>query len=206
MGYLFIVFVDIIFFFFFFFFFHLLCDLSFTRGCNFLTRLAKHSIQKFDINTRNIHKGIFSCNLWWFVGICHIATGRVWCVFSLSSFCLLVDDKFGKKYDLFSLLGTGQNLLGAWDRCKRPWVGHFFFIALKHVADTFFLQYPAMGWILFSTTLKPIRRYLQKKKCSCSCIFHWNSRQWLKCSCTYRSELEKNSDTARSQYSEYYES
>ena len=68
MGYLFIVFVDFI-----FFFFHLLCDLNFIRGCNFVTRLAKHSSQKFDINTRNIHKGIFSCNLWWFVGVCNIA-------------------------------------------------------------------------------------------------------------------------------------
>ena len=27
-----------------------------------MTRIAKHSSQKFDINTRNIHKGIFSCN------------------------------------------------------------------------------------------------------------------------------------------------
>ena len=42
-----------------------------------------------------------------------------------------------KKYDLFSLLGTGQNLLGAWGRYERPWGGHFF-IALKHGADTFF--------------------------------------------------------------------
>ena len=46
-------------------------------------------------------------------------------VFSPSSFCLLVSDKFSKKYDLFKLLGTGQNLLGAWGRCKRPWGGHF---------------------------------------------------------------------------------
>ena len=38
-----------------------------------MTRLAKHSSQTFDINTRNIHKGIFSCNLWWFVGVCNIA-------------------------------------------------------------------------------------------------------------------------------------
>ena len=68
-GYLFIVFVDFIFFFFFF----LLCDLIFIRGCNFVTRLAKQTSQKFDINTRNIHKGIFSCNLWWFVGVCNIA-------------------------------------------------------------------------------------------------------------------------------------
>ena len=71
-GYLFIVFADFIFFFF-FFFFHLLCDLIFIRGCNFVTRIAKHSSPKFDINTRNIHKGIFSCNLWWFVGVCNIA-------------------------------------------------------------------------------------------------------------------------------------
>ena len=35
--------------------------------------IAKHPSQKFDINTRNIHKGIFSCNLWWFVGVCNIA-------------------------------------------------------------------------------------------------------------------------------------
>ena len=50
-----------------------------------------------------------------------------------------MSDKFGQKYDLFSLLGTRQNLLGAWGRCKRPWGGHyFFFIALKHGADTFF--------------------------------------------------------------------
>ena len=28
-----------------------------------MTRLAKHSSQKFDINTRNTHKGIFSCGL-----------------------------------------------------------------------------------------------------------------------------------------------
>ena len=139
-GYLFIVFVDFIF----FFFSHLLCDLIFIRGCNFVTRLAKHSSQKFDIHARNVRKGIFSCNLWWFVGVYYIAveafwlaTGRVWCVFSLSSFCLLVSDKFVNKYDLFSLLCTGQNLLGAWGRCKTPWDGHFF-IALKHGADTFF--------------------------------------------------------------------
>ena len=56
----------------FFFFFHLLCDLIFIRGCNFVTRIAKHSSPKFDINTRNIHKGIFSCNLWWFVCVCNI--------------------------------------------------------------------------------------------------------------------------------------
>ena len=29
-----------------------------------MTRLVKHSSQKFDINMRNIHKGILSCNLW----------------------------------------------------------------------------------------------------------------------------------------------
>ena len=57
--------------------------------------------------------------------------------FSLSSFCLLVSDRFGKKCDLFSLLGT-RHLLGAWGRCKRPWGGYFVFIALKHGADTFF--------------------------------------------------------------------
>ena len=53
----------------FIFFSHLLCDLIFIRGCNFVTRIAKHSSHKFDINTRNIHKGIFS----WFVGVCNIA-------------------------------------------------------------------------------------------------------------------------------------
>ena len=47
-----------------FFFLLLLYDLIFIRGCTFVTRIAKHSSQKFDINTRNIHKGIFSCNLW----------------------------------------------------------------------------------------------------------------------------------------------
>ena len=72
-----------------------------------------------------------------------------------------MSDKCGQKYDLFSLLGTGQNLLGAWGRCKRPWGGHFF-IALKHGADNFFLQSPAIGRIHFSTTLKPMGRYLQK--------------------------------------------
>ena len=91
------------FYFFLFCFFHLLCDLIFIRGCNFVTGIAKHSSQKFDINTMNIHKGIFSCNLWWFVDVCNIAvgvywlaTGRVWCAFSLLSFCLLVSDKFGQ--------------------------------------------------------------------------------------------------------------
>ena len=50
-----------------------------------MTRIAKHSSQKFNINTRNIHKGIFSCNLWWFTCVCNsaveaywLATGRVW--------------------------------------------------------------------------------------------------------------------------------
>ena len=38
-----------------------------------MTRIANHSRQKSDINTRNIHKGIFSCNLWWFVDVCNIA-------------------------------------------------------------------------------------------------------------------------------------
>ena len=37
-----------------------------------MTRLAKHSSQMFNINTSNNHKGIFDCNLWWCVGICHI--------------------------------------------------------------------------------------------------------------------------------------
>ena len=172
-GYLFIVFVDFmlfLFYYYYFFFFHLLFDSIFIRSCNFVTKIAKHSSQKFDIDTRNIRKAIFSCGLWWFVGVCNIAveaywlaTGRVWCVFSLSSFCLLVSDEFGQKYDIFSLLCSGQNLLGAWGRCKSPWGGHFFFIALKHGADTFFLQSQAMGRTLFSTTLKPMRRYLKKK-------------------------------------------
>ena len=39
-----------------------------------MTRVAKHSSQKFDINTRNIPKGIFSCNLWRFVDVCNILT------------------------------------------------------------------------------------------------------------------------------------
>ena len=181
---------------FYFLFFHLLCDLIFTRGCNFVTRLAKHSSQKFYINTRNIHKDVFSCNLLRFVGVCNIAveaywlaTGRVWCVFSLFSFCLLVSDKFGQKYDLFSLLGTGKNLLGAWGWCKRPWSGHCFycfkvwagyiFAGFSHGSDTFF-HYLEAKW-----------EDIYRKKWSCSFIFHWNSRQWLKCSCTYRSELEK---------------
>ena len=38
-----------------------------------MTRIVKHSSPKFDINTRNIHKCIFSCNLLWFVGVCNIA-------------------------------------------------------------------------------------------------------------------------------------
>ena len=38
-----------------------------------MTRVAKHSSQTFNINTRNDHKCIFSCNLWWCVGICYIA-------------------------------------------------------------------------------------------------------------------------------------
>ena len=38
-----------------------------------MTRVAKHSSQTFNINTRNNHKGIFSCNLWWFVGVYNIA-------------------------------------------------------------------------------------------------------------------------------------
>ena len=67
-GYLFIVFVDFI-----IYLLLLLYDLIFIRGCSFVTRIAKHSSQKFDINTRNIHKGIFSCTLWWFVDVCNIA-------------------------------------------------------------------------------------------------------------------------------------
>ena len=38
-----------------------------------MTRVAKHSSQTFNINTRNNHKDIFSCNLWWCVGVCNIA-------------------------------------------------------------------------------------------------------------------------------------
>ena len=38
-----------------------------------MTRVAKHSRQTFNINTRNNHKGIFSGNLWWCVGVCNIA-------------------------------------------------------------------------------------------------------------------------------------
>ena len=91
--------------------------------------------------------------------------------FSLSSFCLLVSDKFGKKYDLFSLLSTGQNLLGAWGRCKRPWGGHFF-IALKHGADTFFAV-SSHGSDTFFHYLETNEKILtEKKKCSCSYIFH----------------------------------
>ena len=148
-----------------------------------MTSIAKHSSQS--TNTRNIHKGIFSCNLWWFVGVCNIAveaywlaTGRGLVCFSLSSFCLLVSNKFGKKHELFSLLGTGQNLLGAWGRCKRPWIGYLFFAVSSHGSDTFF----PLRW----SHWKDINR----KKCSCSYIFQWNSRQWLKCTCTYRSELK----------------
>ena len=37
-----------------------------------MPRIGKHCSPKFDINTRNIHKGIFSCNLWWFVCVCNI--------------------------------------------------------------------------------------------------------------------------------------
>ena len=163
-----------------------------------MIRVAKHS-------SRNINNSTFSCNLWWFVGVCNIAVeafwlaaGRVWCVFSLSFFCLLVSDKFGKKYILFSILGTGQTLLGAWG-------GHFFFIALKHGANTFFCS--LQPWVGYFFPLPwSQRENIYRTKCSCSYIFHWNSRQWLKYSCTYRSEQKKNSDTARSQYSEYYES
>ena len=37
-----------------------------------MTRVAKHSSHTFNINTRN-DKAIFSCNLWWCVGVCNIA-------------------------------------------------------------------------------------------------------------------------------------
>ena len=33
-----------------------------------MTRVAKHSSETFNINTRTNHKGIVSCNLWWCVG------------------------------------------------------------------------------------------------------------------------------------------
>ena len=69
-----------------------------------MTRLATDSSQIFDINTRTIHKSIFSCTLWWFVGVCNIVVGHIdlqqvgFDVFSsLFSFCLLVSDKFGQK-------------------------------------------------------------------------------------------------------------
>ena len=38
-----------------------------------MTRVAKHSSLTFGINTRNNHKDIFTCNLWWCVGVCNIA-------------------------------------------------------------------------------------------------------------------------------------
>ena len=37
-----------------------------------MTRVAKDSSQTFNINTRNNHKDIFSCNLGWCVGVCNI--------------------------------------------------------------------------------------------------------------------------------------
>ena len=65
-----------------------------------MNRVAKHSSQKFDINTRNIHKGIFSCNLWWFVGVCNSRRDILTCnrsgLVCFTSFCLLVSGKFGK--------------------------------------------------------------------------------------------------------------
>ena len=76
-----------------------------------------------------------------------------------------MSDKVGKKYDLLKLLGTGMGPV------QKAMGRTFFFIALKHGADSFFLQSPAMGRVLFfSTALKPMRRYLQKK-CSCNYIF-----------------------------------
>ena len=38
-----------------------------------MTRVAKHSSQTCNVNTRNNHKGIFSCNLCWCAGVCNIA-------------------------------------------------------------------------------------------------------------------------------------
>ena len=38
-----------------------------------MTTVAIRSSQTFNIITRNNHKGIFSCNLWWCVGVCNIA-------------------------------------------------------------------------------------------------------------------------------------
>ena len=38
-----------------------------------MTRVAKHSTQTFNVNTRNNRKGLVSCNRWWCVGECNIA-------------------------------------------------------------------------------------------------------------------------------------
>ena len=106
-------------------------------------------------------------------------------------------------YSTAFLLGTGQNLMGAWGRCKRQWDEHFFyrfkawggyfFAVSGHGADTFFHY------------LETKEKLFTEKNCSCSYIFHCSSRQSLKCSCTYRSVLKK-SDTARSSYyNEYFE-
>ena len=81
-----------------------------------------------------------------------------------------MSDKFGQQYDLFSLLGTGQNLLGPWGRLKRPWGGHFF-IALKHGADTF-LQSPAMGRILFFHYLEANEQIFTEKNAVAALFFN----------------------------------
>ena len=51
-----------------------------------------------------------------------------------------MSDKFGKKYGLFSLLGTGQNLLGHGTEAKGHGADTFFIIiiALKRGAEPFF--------------------------------------------------------------------
>ena len=65
---------------------------------------------------------------------------------------------------IFSFLGTGQTLLQ-----KATGQTHFY-IALKHGADTF-CGVSTMGRILFSTTLKPMRRYLQKQNAVAAIFF-----------------------------------
>ena len=86
-------------------------------------------------------------------------------LFFLFSFYLLVCDKFGKKYDLFSLLGTGRNLLGAWGQCKRS-----FFIALKHGADTFFAV-SSHGLDTFSPYLESSEKIFTEKNAAAAIFF-----------------------------------
>ena len=161
-GIYFIVFVDFIYL---YFFFSFIMWFIFIRVCNFVTRLAKHSSQKFDINTRNIQRGIFCCNLWWFIGVCNkaveaywLAIGRVWCVFSLSSFCLLVSVKIWS----FLALRHRAKFIGGMGPVQKA-MGRTLLYCFKAWGGYFFLQSPTMGRIHFSTTLKPMRRYLQKK-------------------------------------------